>query len=152
MIKKDGRSVMPIFSGVPHYGQPFVHSAQGPSCPDQLQPVDLGQLLGAARQHPTAPSLSCQHQGCPVTGARGMPSHLVPTPGQVLVQHVSWLQQAPNWVPSQPAVATVKRLNPVARPLPNQPEWAGMEAKVVLANWRPFVNVAVPGAGPRAGV
>ena len=54
--------------------------------PDQLQPVDLGQLLGAARQQPTAPSLSCQHQGCPVAGARGMPSHLVPTPGQVLRQ------------------------------------------------------------------
>ena len=34
--------------------------------------------------------------------ARGMPRHLVPTPGQVLVQHVSRLQQAPNWVP-QPA-------------------------------------------------
>ena len=114
--------------------------------PDQHQPVDLGQLLGAARQWPTAPSITCQHQGCPMAGARGMPSHLVPTPGQVLVQHVSRLQQAPNWVPGQPAGATVKRLTPVTRPLPNHPEWAGMEAKVVMANspghWRPFVNVA----------
>ena len=124
--------------------------------PDQHQPVDLGQLLGATRQQPTAPSLACQHQGCPVAGARGMPSHLVPTPGQVLVQPISRLQQAPNWVPGQPVGGTVKRLTPVARPLPNHPEWPGMEAKVVLANspghWRPFVNVAVPGAGPGAGV
>ena len=72
--------------------------------PDRLHPVDLGQLLGSARQQPTAPSLSCQHQGCPVAGARGIPSHLVPTAGQVLVQHMPRLQQAPNWPTALEAV------------------------------------------------
>ena len=70
-------------------------------------------------------------------------------PGQAL--HPWELPQAVNQARpgQQQQPPTVKLLTPVARPPPSHGEWAGMEARVVLANepghWIAFVNVAGPG-------
>ena len=92
-----------------------------------------------------------------------MPSVLVPTPGRVMVQHISRLQQArphqqqglnlqPWELPlhrpagqAGPPVPTIKLLTPVARPPANHPELAGLEPRVLICNspghWVAFVEV-----------
>ena len=129
--------------------------------PGQLGPLDLGQLLGAVRGAPPVPTLTCQHRHCPAYGARGMPTHLVATPGRVMVVHLARLQQSipgqqlQQWQQQQPGqqqrpgqqqAPTVKLLTPVALPPPNHQEYPGLQARVVLAHtpghWVAFVNVA----------
>ena len=123
--------------------------------PGQLGPLDLGQLLGAVRGAPPVPTLTCQHRQCQAFGARGMPSHLVATPGRVMVVHLARLQQTrpgqqlQQWQQQQAGqqqAPTVKLLTPVALPPPNHQEYPGLQARVVLANspghWIGFVNVA----------
>ena len=130
--------------------------------PGQLGPLDLGQLLGAVRGAPPVPTLTCQHRHCPAYGARGMPTHLVATPGRVMVVHLARLQQTipgqqlQQWQqqqqpgqqqrPGQQQAPTVKVLTPVALPPPNHQEYPGLQARVVLAHtpghWIGFVNVA----------
>ena len=81
-----------------------------------------------------------------------MPSVLVPSPGRVMVQHISRLQQArphqqqglnlqPWELPlhrpagqAGPPVPTVKLLTPVARPPAIHPEWPGLQPRVLLCN------------------
>ena len=102
--------------------------------PQQGHPLDLGELLAAARANPPQAGLTCQGQGW-CAGQR-VPSILSLAQGQVMFLHL-----ARN-------LAAVKILSPVTEPLANQPEWPGMEPKCVLAHsanpghWRAFVKVA----------
>ena len=104
--------------------------------PQQGQPMDLGQVLGDVRADPPQAGLVCQGQGLCI-GQR-IPSILVPTaPAQTMFLHLA----------RNLTGAGAKILSPVMEPVANQPEWPGMELRVVLAHsahpdhWRAFVKV-----------
>ena len=94
--------------------------------PNQVQPIDVGLLLGNVRQNPPVPTLSCTTAWCPAFGHR-IASRLSTAPGETLCLHVA--RNHVGIINGQGKVLTPLQLLP-----DNHAEWPGMCLKAVLAH------------------
>lgn len=124
-----------------NYAQPYVQS-QLLFCrvPQQHQPVDVGRLVRATRQHPQQPGLLCRNPTCAGRGAP-IPSTLVPAPGHALLLH---LQRNHGGLGVPLGGKVITPLGPI---LANHPEWPGLHLTAALghrehgAHWVAWVQV-----------